>query len=81
MPMGLLGQVLPFAPEVFLLVGDEPDGPLGRLGRRHEFAQRAEDLLELIAGVAAEGGQHMGHLDGAVLGVVAHGRGGLQPVS
>lgn len=41
---------------------DEPDRPLRRIGRRHEFAQCVEDLLELVARVAAEG-------------VVAHGQG------
>jgi hypothetical protein len=40
---------------------DEPDRPLGRIGRHHEFAQGVEDVFELSAGVAAEG-------------VVAHGR-------
>ncbi len=34
---------------------DEADGPLGRIGRRHEFAQGVEHLLQLGAGVAAEG--------------------------
>ena len=34
---------------------DESDRPLGRIGRRHEFAQRIEDLLELGSCVAAEG--------------------------
>lgn len=28
---------------------DEPDRPLGRIGRRHEFAQRAENLLAVDA--------------------------------
>ena len=58
------GQVLPFAPRslLTLVLGvDEPDRPLGRIGRRHEFAQGVEDLLQLIARVAAEG-------------VVAHGQ-------
>ncbi len=32
---------------------DEPDRPLGRIGRRHQLTQGVEDLLELIArGVA-----------------------------
>jgi hypothetical protein len=34
---------------------DEANGPLGRFRRGHEFAEGVEDLLELSAGVAAEG--------------------------
>ena len=38
-----------------LVVGrHEPDRPLGRLGRGHQLAQSVEDLLELIAGIAAK---------------------------
>ena len=33
---------------------DKPDGPLGRIGWRHEFTQGIEDLLELGLGVAAK---------------------------
>ena len=43
-PRGLLSTVL----EV-----EEPDGPLGRIGRLHE--QRVEGLLELSSDVVAEG--------------------------
>src|ERR1700754_3910391 len=47
---------------VLVLRPDEPDRPLGRIWRCHEFAQRVENLLELGPRVAAEG-------------VVAHGEG------
>lgn len=47
------------------LIGEhKPNRPLRRLGRRHQFAQRIEDLLELGSCVAAEGvvlhGQRIG---------------------
>ena len=46
---------------------DEPDRPLGRIGRRHEFAQRVEDLLELVARVATEGtAEPQPRMDGCV---------------
>ena len=54
-PRGLLAAAL-------VLGGDKPDGPLGRIGRRHEFAQGIEYMLELGPRVADEG-------------VVAHGQG------
>ena len=48
----------------FVLGRDEPNRPLGQIGRRHQLAQRLEDLLEVIARVAAEGvvvhGQRLG---------------------
>ena len=34
---------------------DELDRPHGRIGRRHQFTQRVEHLLELVARTAAEG--------------------------
>jgi hypothetical protein len=37
-----------------VLVADESNRPLGRIGWRHEFAKRVKDLLELVACVAAE---------------------------
>lgn len=36
-----------------VLEADEPNRPLGRTGRRHEFAQGVEGLLELVAAVLA----------------------------
>lgn len=43
-------------PLAALVVGvDEPDGPLRRIGRRHQIAQRIDGLLELIARNAAKG--------------------------
>ena len=51
------GHVLPLAPQGLLPLvfrSGEPDGPLGRIGWRHEFARRVEALLELIACGAAE---------------------------
>lgn len=50
---------MPLAPEDFfaaLVLGrDEPDGPLGRIGRRHQLVDRVDELAKLRAGVAAEG--------------------------
>ena len=40
-------------PLAALVIGvDEPDRPLGRIGLRYQIAQRIEDLLELVAGIA-----------------------------
>ena len=42
-------------PLLALVLGvDEPDRSLGRIGRRHEFAQHVEDLLELVARIAVD---------------------------
>ena len=59
-------------PLVALVVGgDEPDRPLGRIGRRHQIAQLIEDPLQLIARIAAEGvvlhRQSFGEAEGQVL--------------
>ena len=65
--VGVLGSSLASCPGCFLalvLGVVEPDGPLGRIGQRHELAQRIEDFSELIARVDAEGivvhGQRLG---------------------
>ena len=64
------GSSLEHCPATSLLAlvlgADEPDRPLGRIGRRHEFAQGVEDLSELVAGVAAEGVVVLGQRFGLV---------------
>ena len=77
-PLVKVASTLPAsALALLVLMRDEADGPLGRLGRRHQLAQRVEHLLELVARVAAEGvvvlGQRLGLVFefGQALGQVA----------
>lgn len=48
------GSVLGLVPRFSALRRHEPDRPLGRLGQRHQFAHRIQQLPELLARVGAE---------------------------